>query len=56
MATGQYPRLTSEAFTVGRQASPVESRSLSVREFDNLCSDSSLVAMDLPRKMAWILG
>ena len=26
-----------------------------VREFDNLCSDVSLVAMDVPRKMAWIL-
>ena len=29
------------------------SMSLLVREFDNLCSDASQVAMDLPSKMGW---
>ena len=33
----------------------MEFRSLLVRAFDNLCSDVSLVAMDLPSKMALIL-
>ena len=27
-----------------------------VREFDNLCSDFSLLSMDLPSKMDWILA
>ena len=34
---------------------PIESRSLLVREFDNLCSYVSLMAMDLPSEMAWTL-
>ena len=33
----------------------MEPRSLLAREFDNLWSDDSLVSMDLPSKMAWIL-
>ena len=34
---------------------PLDSRSLLLRECDILCSHVSLVAMDLPCKMAWIL-
>ena len=39
------------------KSKPMESRSRSllVRESDNLCSDVSLVAIDLPSKMGWIL-
>ena len=33
----------------------MDSRLLLVREFDNLCSDVCLVAMDLQSKMDWIL-
>ena len=33
----------------------MESRSLLVREFYNLCGNFSLVAVDLPSKMVWIL-
>ena len=44
----------NKIYLSGMQYSRNRSRSVFVREFDNLCSDVSLVAMDLASKMARI--